>query len=59
MEVTDLSALLADIGWSGVAGYKGRSDFSHSNTLDVVDLRMFLKRIGSGNSHDRCAPYCP
>jgi len=59
VEVTDLSALLGDIGKAAIQGYRGRSDFSHSNTLDVVDLSKWLSRIGSTNSKDRCAIYCP
>jgi hypothetical protein len=59
VEVTDLSALISDIGKQPLQGYRGRSDFSHSNTLDVVDLSKFLSRIGSTNSKDRCAIYCP
>jgi hypothetical protein len=60
LEVTDLSAWLGDFGKIATNGYKGRSDYSHNGTLDVVDLSLLLKVLGQGNSRQGCAgTYCP
>jgi len=59
VEITDLSAWMGDFGKFGTIGYKGRSDFTHSATIDIADLSTWIKRFGSGNSATRCAIYCP
>lgn len=56
MEVTDMSAMLKDLG-SGT--YFGRSDFDGDGTLGVADLSRMLTVMGTGASSQGNAPYCP
>lgn len=58
VEVTDLSAWLKDLG---TGNYFGRSDYSHSGAVDIVDFSILLNVLGAGTSGNGCfgATYCP
>lgn len=62
VEITDLTAWLQDFGayQASLITYKGRSDFSHANAIDIVDLTKWLILFGLGNSANGCGgSYCP
>jgi hypothetical protein len=60
VEITDLSAWLSDFAKQGTIGYKGRSDYGHNGTVDVVDLSFWLKFMSQGGSRQGCVGgYCP
>ncbi len=56
VEITDMTAWLRDLG-SGT--FFGRSDYSGNGSLDVVDLAILIRGLGTGASSSGCSTLVP
>jgi len=54
----DLSCLLSDIAARATRGYKGRSDYTHTNDISSGDLGVLLYVLGATNSGQSCGTLC-
>jgi hypothetical protein len=59
VEITDLSAWVADYNARAVPPTKYRSDFNHGGAVDIVDLSYWVRVYNAGQSRYAGGTFCP